>query len=111
MLANVGAFPRDPMDQRLLAAVRAGTIVESDISVNPANDALRTAFTGSPPAAPADTDNDGMPDDWELEVGLDPGSSDTNGSELSIPMTGVAGYTNLECYLYELANRRVAEGM
>lgn len=29
-----------------------------------------------PPAAPADADEDGLPDDWERDYGLDPGSAD-----------------------------------
>ena len=42
-------------------------------------------------AAPKDTDNDGMPDAWELDHGLDPrspsdGAADRDGD----------GYTNIE---------------
>jgi len=32
---------------------------------------------------------------------------DHNGTSVSVAMTGVAGYTNLECYLNELAALRV----
>jgi hypothetical protein len=33
--------------------------------------------------------------------------ADHNGTAVSVSMTGVAGYTNLECYLNELAVLRV----
>ena len=49
-------------------------------------------------AAPADSDHDGMPNEWELRYGLNPddssdGNEDANGD----------GYTNLEHYLAQLA--------
>ena len=49
-------------------------------------------------AAPADTDDDGMPDDWERTHGLDPGNpADRNGHTID------AEYTTLEVYLASLA--------
>jgi hypothetical protein len=106
-VANAGAFPRDPMDTRLMGNVSAGTFDSRASNTNPANDALRTAFTGAAPAAPVDTDNDGMPDTWERAKGLNPNAQDHNGTNVSVAMTGVAGYTNLECYLNELSALRV----
>ena len=47
-------------------------------------------------SAPADTDSDGMPDEWETRNGLNPNlKSDGN-------IIGNEGYTHLEEYLYEL---------
>ena len=47
--------------------------------------------------APADSDHDGMPDDWEIAHGLNPyDPSDRN-------IIGTSGYTKLEEYLNELA--------
>ena len=106
-LANAGAFPRDPMDRRLMGHVAAGTFDSAAINTNPANDALRLNFTGAGPAAPVDADSDGMPDAWERAHGLNPAVADHNGTAVSVSMTGVAGYTNLECYLNELAVLRV----
>jgi len=106
-VANAGAFPRDPMDTRLMGNVSAGTFDSRASNTNPANDALRTAFTGAAPAAPVDTDNDGMPNTWEIAKGLNPNVQDHNGTNVSVAMTGVAGYTNLECYLNELSALRV----
>lgn len=49
--------------------------------------------------APADADQDGMPDAWEKAHGLNANSAaDRNGTDLSTD-----GYTNLEVYLNELA--------
>lgn len=107
LLAEVGAFPRDLMDQRLLAPLRKNTIAETLRSVNPAADALRTLPA---PAPPLDTDADGMPDAWEAGHGLDPRAQDHNGDRLSLSLLGVAGYTNLECYLAELARERLQAG-
>ena len=69
-----------------------------DLDFNPAN----------PPLAPIDSDGDGMPDSFEIAnaaFGLNPSSNDANGSALSVPFTGIAGYTNLECYLNQLADQ------
>jgi pectate lyase len=44
--------------------------------------------------APADSDHDGMPDEWELAVCLDPGNSADRNGDLDGD-----GYTNLEEYL------------
>jgi pectate lyase len=106
-VANAGAFPRDPMDRRLMGNVSAGTFDSRPNNVNPANDALALNYAGVAPAAPVDTDSDGMPDAWEIAKGLNPSAQDHNGTSLSVAMTGVAGYTNLECYLNELAVLRV----
>ncbi len=109
MLATVGAFPRDPMDRRLMQFVRVGVLDGRPSDVNPAGDALSLDFNAAtPPAAPADSDLDGMPDAWEIEHGLDPLIANHNGSELSVSLTGVPGYTNLECYLNELSDQRIA---
>lgn len=98
---QAGAFPRDPMDTRLLAPLAADRIVETARNENPAGDALLGAFAGTPPEPPADGDHDGMPDDWETARGLNPAVQDHNGTTLS-----EAGYTNLEVYLHEQAAAR-----
>lgn len=45
---------------------------------------------------PADTDKDGMPDEWELANGLDPETDDANGRHLS------TAYDNIEVYINSL---------
>ncbi len=101
MLAEVGAFPRDPMDRRLLGALRTGVIDPTPRDQNPYGDAFAHDWT-TPPAPPLDADADGMPNAWETAHGLDPNVQDHNGTVLSD-----LGYTNLEVYLNELSDRLV----
>ncbi len=98
-VARVGAFPRDPIDRRFMSDISTGIIDPHPRNANPAGDGLALPFS-SPPAAPVDTDADGMPDAWEDSVGLDPSVADNNGADLSVRLLGVAGYTNLEVWLH-----------
>ncbi|MGL4436663.1 MAG: thrombospondin type 3 repeat-containing protein, partial [Giesbergeria sp.] len=106
---RAGAFPRDPMDRRLMDAVERGQIVLQPRHINPAGDGSALPFSTAP-LPPQDSDGDGMPDAWELAHGLNPGAQNHNGQELSMPLVGVPGYTNLEVYLHELSEQRVREG-
>lgn len=111
MIKNVGAFPRDPMDRRLLAPLKSGVIDPSSRHLNPAKDTFALDFDpNNPPAAPLDSDGDGIPDAWEDAHALnknDPSDGAKIGS-LSQAIFGVAGYTNLEVYLNQLAEQLVA---
>lgn len=107
-IATVGAFPRDPQDQRFIDALTSGLIDSTPTDQVGAPDAFALNFDpASPPPAPLDSDSDGMPDSWEISHGLNPTLADHNGTQLSLSLTGVAGYTNLECYLNELADSLV----
>jgi len=111
VLAHAGAFPRDPMDRRLMGYIADGVIPGTPPNVNPVNDTWKTDFPPtSPPPPPTDTDNDGMPDDWERAHGLDPAVDDHNGLTVGQRTEGLAGYTNLEVYLHELSQQRLREG-
>ncbi len=83
---------RDSADARVVADVRAATgRIIDDVSDTPGWPPLASS------PAPRDSDGDGMPDDWETSIGLDPadgsdGASDRDGD----------GYTNLEDYLNSL---------
>lgn len=48
--------------------------------------------------APTDTDQDGMPDDWETEKGLDPDTDDSADYDLD------ESYTNIEVYINSLVD-------
>jgi pectate lyase len=94
VLAESGATmpKRDVVDQRVIANVRtkSGSIINSPEEVG-----------GYPQLAngvsPTDTDNDGIPDDWERAMELDPNDpSDGNGDRDG------DGYTNIEEYLHSL---------
>lgn len=94
VLSHSGSsLARDAVDQRIVDDVRnqTGAIIghENDVGGYPV---LKKE------TAPADTDRDGMPDDWELTKGLNQNdSSDGNGD------SNGDGYTHLEDYLNELA--------
>ncbi len=93
VLAGAGAsFPsRDSVDTRIVNDVINGT-----------GSSIENTGPGSWPTldslpAPADTDHDGMPDDWETANGLNLNdAADRNYYDLSV------NYTNLEVYLYSL---------
>lgn len=86
LLSHVGAsFPvRDAVDTRLIAHYLAG-----DGSLNEAR-IYPTIIGGT---APIDTDNDGMPDFWEIDNGLDINNPDDRN------IVQPDGYTNLEYYI------------
>jgi pectate lyase len=108
-----GRLPHDPQSRRYAANARSVVYSPSSYEVAEADDAFDLDFDpASPPAAPVDSDNDGMPDSFEQRyaaLGLNPGVFDANAAQLSVPFTGVNGYTNLECYLNWLADQRLAE--
>ena len=102
LLNTAGAWPRDPMDIRLMSNIATNTIATAPRNTNPAGDALLPAYSGSAPLPPTDTDNDGMPDSWEVTKGLNPAVAGANARTLS-----TAGYTDLEVYLHELSASRI----
>jgi hypothetical protein len=94
VLAYGGAryWNRDAVDARVFAepAMQGGRIIDSGTQVG----GYPTLAAGTPPA---DADNDGMPDAWEVSLGLNPLVRNNNGDFDS------DGYTDLEEYLNELA--------
>jgi len=94
VLDNAGALPwrRDAVDRRVTDNVRnqSGKIINATAEVGGWPD-LEFA------KPPLDSDNDGMPDDWEKDAGLNPKLADNNGDRDG------DGYTNLEEYLNWLA--------
>jgi pectate lyase len=104
---SAGAWPRDPMDQRL------SSYLTRPIDARPASwrdgngvdvgDALQV--NRAPAGARPDADGDGMPDAWETQHGLDPRVAD--GSALGRVPGCANGYAALECYVNELADSLV----
>jgi hypothetical protein len=94
VLANVGATlpKRDAVDARLVADVRTrvGKMIDSQKEVGGWPD-LKSA------PAPEDSDEDGMPDAWEIAHGLDP--EDPSDAAKLAP----SGYTWVEEYINSLA--------
>lgn len=103
VLSYVGAsFKRDTLDQRIVTDVknRTGRIIDVqggfphgtayELTVN-AWPALKAV------AAPADTDQDGMPDEWEKKYGLNP----TDNTDAALNKISKS-YTNIEVYINSL---------
>ena len=95
VLADAGATRprRDDVDLRIVRSVRerGGALVDSQAQVGGWPE-----YKGGP--APPDTDQDGMPDDWERAHGLDP--RDAGDGSRRAP----SGYTNVELYVNERAS-------
>ena len=90
VLAKAGcSLSRDAVDERIVNEVttKGGGIIDkpADVGGWPELD---------PGTAITDTDNDGMPDEWETKYGLDP----KNRKDARLKSL-VSGYTNLEVYL------------
>lgn len=101
---HVGAFPRDQMDQRMMMPVLQNQMLSLPVDQAGADDAF---LTGNQVLPPLDGDNDGMPDYWEEVMGSNPLVQDHNQSTFSERVTGILGYTNLECYLNCLSDALV----
>jgi pectate lyase len=101
VLASAGASvpARDTIDRRLVQDVlnRTGHSIDSTIHQPEGGWPLLSSTT-----PPADSDHDGMPDDWELAHGLNPNDSTDRNS------IGQDGYTQLEVYLNTLTGEIVA---
>ena len=108
-ISQAGALPRDPVDALIISQVMTlgkGTTGSGAGTVGPSGGLYGSqADTGLPNngygaiaagTRPTDTDNDGMPDDWERATGSNVSSNDA--------MTKAAdGYTLVEHYLNWLA--------
>lgn len=102
VLRYAGAiFPkRDATDERVVNETKTGTASGKGVFGKPgiidSPSAVGGWATYQPATAPVDTDNDGMPDEWEIKNNLNPNdAADRN-------KTGSDGYTMLEKYLNEL---------
>ncbi|KAB8196007.1 hypothetical protein FH608_011095 [Nonomuraea phyllanthi] len=91
VLEQAGAIlpRRDAIDARLVNEARTGT----GRHINSQKDVGGWLPLPSEVPAPADSDHDGMPDEWETAQGLNPESAD------DAKAVDGSGYTNLERYL------------
>lgn len=97
------SLSRDAVDARVVDEVRNGTATFSGSKTGYPGILDSQADVGGWPAlsslpAPIDTDNDGMPDDWEIEMRLDPNTPNANRKELS------TAYDNIEVYINSLVS-------
>ena len=91
---------RDKVDERIINETKNGTAIGKGVFGKPGIIDLPIVVGGWPEykslPAPTDTDEDGMPDDWEKKNGLNANdASDRN-------KLGKNGYTMLDIYLNEM---------
>lgn len=103
VVALSGAMPwrRDGADQRVARTVRLqnGTIIDAVAQVGTWPTLVSTT-------APTDTDNDGMPDYWELAVGLNPNlATDRNITNIITEYTRLEDYLNWKADAHALCDR------
>jgi hypothetical protein len=102
VLSYAGAsLARDAVDTRVMNEVRNGTVTYNGSKTGYLGILDSQTDAGSWPVlasttAPVDSDHDGMPDEWELEMKLDPATANANGKQLS------TGYDNVEVYINSL---------
>jgi hypothetical protein len=102
VLNYVGAsLKRDAVDTRVIAEARNGTVTYYGSKTGKAGIIDSQEDVGGFPvlaSVPAltDTDGDGMPDEWEIQNGLNPAVNDANGRKLS------SVYDNIEVYINSL---------
>lgn len=98
---------RDVADARIAREVSTRTTSGTGSANKPGIIDNPTAVGGWPNlqscTGPSDTDNDGMPDEWELENGLNPNNPDDRN------LYNADGYTKLEQYLNNLGNYTVSK--
>ncbi len=107
VLAHVGCLPRDSVSKRMVKDTREGT---GEWGRHEPKGGLMEGMT--PGKAPKDSDNDGMPDEWEKAHKLNPADpKDANG----IVPAGASkddrhkGYTYIEFYINELADKLIEQ--
>lgn len=102
ILDHAGAsLAKDAVDERLIREVKTGTVSHKGSKtglpgiIDSQEDVGGWPILQSLPA-PTDTDRDGIPDAWEIEMGLNPERRDDRFFDLN------PHYTNLEMYLNSL---------
>ncbi len=98
------SLKRDAVDERIIKNVKEKSYTANGSSgdqysrfgiIDKASDVNGWPFLSTLPA-PADSDNDGMPDEWETANKLDPKKANANGRDLS------TAYDNIEVYINSL---------
>ncbi|MNE78419.1 hypothetical protein D3C80_1748250 [compost metagenome] len=100
---------RDAIDIRIINDVKSGKVTINDGGNGSKNGIIdsQSAVGGWPDLASGtvlkDTDNDGMPDEWEKSNGLNPAQNDANEHKLS------TAYDNIEVYINSITAKQTQE--
>ena len=95
---------RDSIDTRIIEEVRNGTATHGNNGIITTQDDVGGWPALESAEAPQDSDNDGMPDDWEKKHGLN-----ANDASDSSPDKDGDGYTNVEEYLNATEPRKFVD--
>jgi hypothetical protein len=95
---------RDAVDLRVLEHVKKGTFshkgsLGSDNGIIDSQEDVGGFPKLKMGKIPLDSDNDGMPDDWEIKNNLDPKTANANGKDLD------KNYDNIEVYMNDLVKK------
>ena len=109
ILAKAGCWPRDRVTQRTISEVKNKTGAWGrNAPAQPSDDWFLDGLR--PTTAPVDSDGDGLPDPWEKSHQLDPRNPD-DGIKKVAKGNSIndrhRGYTYIEFYINELADKRV----
>ena len=100
VLKNAGAsISRDAFDQRIIQEVENGAYTFGQKGIIDTQSQVGNWPTLKSEPAPTDSDNDGMPDEWETQHNLNPQDS-SDGNKYAIN----PNFTNIEVYLNSLCN-------
>ena len=99
VLGQAGAWPRDTVTLRTIGEVTNGT---GSWGRSVPTDLMEGL---NPTAALTDSDNDGMPDEWETARGLNPSVAEDTGDDDG------DGYTNIEEYLHDRSDILINGGI
>lgn len=109
VLENAGTINRDVIEQRVINDVKTGnpkytgSLANKKGIIDSVNDAEGFGLDHGAEVAPADSDGDGMPDEWEREHGLNAfDAADRN-------LLNRDGYTALEVYINGLMGEALDE--
>lgn len=101
VLAEAGAsYKRDAVDKRIVSEVGKGTVTYGHNGIIDSQKAVGGWPILNTAPAPKDSDQDGMPDTWEKENGLDP-QDPKDEAEFNLS----EAYTNVELYLNQLLHK------
>lgn len=100
VLDHAGAsIKRDSLDMRIIKEVRTGTFTYGQKGIIDTQDQVGDWPVLKSAPAPADSDNDGMPDTWEQSHQLNPNDA-SDGNKYTL----TTNFTNIEVYLNSLCN-------
>ena len=110
VLANAGTVNRDAIEKRIVEEATTGvnkyggaTKGATSGIIDTENDCEGFITYSTDYTVPADTDGDGMPDEWETKHGLNPAVADQN-------LVNDLGYTALEVYMNSLMGEQLNDG-